>query len=132
MSFVKLVRNTITLEGLNQEVSILAMDEQPFDYVIFGYIDISNMALGDVIEVSLYLAVDGASSIKAFRSRYAFNSAEKAIYIEPIFVCRDCRAKLTINQIAGTPRTYSYVLVVAPINQALSELIRNILFRDMA
>jgi len=131
MGIINFIRNTISLQALNQEADLIALDVQSFDYVIFGYIDTSNMALGDVLEVSIYLAVDGVNSIKVLRSRYPFSSVEKAIYIEPIFVCRDCKARLTINQISGTPRSYTYVLVVAPIEQALSEMIRNILFRQV-
>jgi len=131
MSLVNLIRNTITVQALNTEIDLIALDNLKYDYIIFGYIDTSNMEKGDVIELSLYLAVDVSNKVKVLSSRYGFSSIERAIYIQPIFVCRDCKARLTLTQRSGSPKSFTYVLVVAPIEQALSEAIRNILFRQV-
>jgi len=130
-SLIKLIRGSVSIQTLNTEIELLSLDAQPYDYAIFGYIDTSQMSPGDVIEVSFYVAVDGVNSVPVFRSRYPYNSLEKAISVQTLFVNRDGKARLTINQIAGTPKTFAYVFVVAPIEQALSEMIRNILFRQV-
>lgn len=73
-------------------------------------VDTSNLALGDVLEVRIYtITLSGGSLIQAWKSTYA-NAQINNHKISPP-VASDQSIKCTLNQVAGTGRTFIWKML---------------------
>lgn len=101
----KVAEGTILTDGSEQTV---------FEYtglgVIQGYIDLQNMADGDEVIIRVYTKIKADGEYKKYASdRFIGVQEEPALYILPRLSVY--AFKVTIQQVAGTPKSFDYVFV---------------------
>lgn len=101
---------TLTLSALNTETTVVEFSASN-TYITEGYIDLGNMASGDVVVVTEYIAVDGVTP-RVF-VRYTFSDAQDqpVIRFHAKTFTSIMKHKITINQTAGTLRSFPYGFV---------------------
>jgi len=74
-----------------------------------GYVDLTNMASGDTVEIRVYMIVKSAGSyIQYYINTYTNAQTNKSVYIPPM--PSQYGWKLTLKQTAGTGRVYDYTV----------------------
>jgi len=103
--------SSVTPSALNTETTIVEFANVGNTYITEGYIDLGNMASGDAVIVTEYIAVDGVN-YRIFQ-QVTFQNAQ----LQPIIrfhaktFTSNMKHKVTINQTAGTLRSFPYSFV---------------------
>jgi len=125
-------RNTLTVSEIGVEYTVADFPDMDRDYVFMGLIDASQMDEGDAIELSLYVAVDGVNRRCVYRTIYSNTSEEKVIYIRPFISPKDGKARITLRQISGVPKSFQYWIVGYVLYDEVASWILKLLARDIA
>jgi len=124
-------RGTLAVAEIGAEYTLAEFPDMDGDYMVVGIIDVSEMAEGDVIELSLYAAVDGANRRLVYRDTYATPSPEEVVYVRPFISPRDGRVKITLRQVSGEPKSFPYWLAGYVLSEELGPLIVKLLARTI-
>jgi hypothetical protein len=101
-----------TPSALNTETTVIALPDYPEFILVEGYIDVSALASDDVLDVSVYLAVDGVNPRLYDRVRLVGAVETPVVRLTPMYIRGDSKLKVTINQVAGSPKGFPYWFVV--------------------
>jgi len=124
-------RDTLTVSEIGVEYTVADFPDMDRDYVLMGLIDASQMDEGDAIELSLYVAVDGVNRRCVYRTIYSNTSEEKVIYIRPFISPKDGKARITLRQISGVPKSFPYWIVGYVLYDEVASWILKLLARDI-
>ena len=73
-------------------------------------VDTSNLALGDLLEIRVYtVTLSGGSFVQAWKGAYQHNQINNHKISPP--VASDQQIKCTLNQLAGTGRTFNWKML---------------------
>lgn len=102
----------VTPSSLGVEATVVALPDYPEFILVEGYIDVSALASDDVLDVSVYLAVDGVNPRLYDRVRLVGVVETPVVRVTPMYVRGDSKFKVTVNQIAGSLKGFPYWFVV--------------------
>jgi hypothetical protein len=109
---------TLALDSLNVETTVVEIDGATDDYTVEGYIDLGELQDGDVVIITEYIAVDG-TNFRKFVDLTVTGAPERPIIrFHAKNLLASMKYKVTINQIAGTPRSFPYGFVQLVLAQA--------------
>jgi len=110
---------TITPVGLSTETTVVAPGAQADDYIVEGYVDLSNMQLGDTVVLTEYVSLDGSTYLQL--NQATFTGAQSGGANPPVqhFTSKTLFAtvagtkganlyKVTVNQTGGTVRAFNF------------------------
>jgi len=101
---------SVTPSALNTETTIVEFSANN-TYITEGYIDLGNMASGDTVIITEYIAVDGVN-YRIFDQVTFQNAQQKPIIrFHAKTFTSNMKHKVTINQTAGTLRSFPYSFV---------------------
>ena len=101
----------VTLSNSGTQTAVIGTEHVLFNPLtskfFTGYIDLTNMASGDIVEIRVSLIVKTAGSyILYFLQTYVNAQTNPLVYIPTL--PSDVGFKLTLKQTAGTARTYDW------------------------
>jgi hypothetical protein len=99
---------TVTPSDLNVETTVVEITGASDDYIIEGYIDLSQLQSGDAVEVREYIAVDGANYQLYARVTYSGPVSEPVIRFHAKTLLYNMKYKVTIIQTQGTLKSFPY------------------------
>jgi hypothetical protein len=102
----------VTPSALNTETTVVALPDYPDFILVEGYIDVSALASDDVLDVSVYLAVDGVNPRLYDRVRLVGVVETPVVRVTPMYIRGDGKFKVTVNQVAGSLKTFPYWFIV--------------------
>ena len=104
---------SVTPPALNAETTVVEIDAQSDDYIVEGYIDVSQLASGDVLEIREYIAVDGVNYRLFLKTTLSGPVSEPVIRFHAKTLLYNMKYKVTVIQTAGsTPKSFPYGFVV--------------------
>jgi hypothetical protein len=103
---------TITPSALNVETTVVEIDAQSDDYMVEGYIDLSQLASGDAVTVKEYIAVDGVNYRSFITLTYSGPVSDPIIRFHTKTLLYNMMYKVTIIQTSGTLRSFSYGFIL--------------------
>jgi hypothetical protein len=102
---------SVTPSALNTETTVVEFANVGNTYITEGYIDLGNLASGDVVVITEYIAVDGVN-YRIFDQQTFQNAQPKpAVRFHAKTFTSNMKHKVTINQTAGTLRSFPYSFV---------------------
>ncbi|MHA1614178.1 MAG: hypothetical protein ACTSYJ_04990 [Candidatus Thorarchaeota archaeon] len=102
---------TVQPTALNQPALVVEISNQSDEYIVEGYIDLSQMQTGDEIIIEELLAVDGANQRLLTKSKFVNTQDEPIIRFHSKTIKRDGKYKVQLTQTKGTLREYPYYFV---------------------
>jgi hypothetical protein len=100
---------TVTPSALNTETTVLNITGASDDYMVEGYIDLSQLQSGDAVVVNEYIAVDGTSYQLYATVTYSGPVSAPVIRFHTKTLLYNMLYKVTINQTAGSAtRSFPY------------------------
>jgi hypothetical protein len=103
---------TVTPADLNIETVVVEIPGQSDDYLVEGYIDLSQLVAGDEVVIKEYIAVDGVNYQLFCQVTYTGPVQEPVIRFHTKTLLYNMKYKVTIMQTAGTVRSYPYAFIV--------------------
>jgi hypothetical protein len=103
---------TVTPSALNTETTVVEIVAQSDDYMVEGYIDLSQLASGDVVEVREYIAVDGVNYQPFNKVSYSGPVECPVIRFHTKTLLYNMLYKVTIIQSQGTIRSFPYGFIL--------------------
>ena len=105
-------KGSVQPTDLNTETDIVSLDVQDDDFILEGYIDLSNLASGDTVVIRLYVAVDGANR-KLLDRMTIYGPVDPPIVRMPAHTfAYDMQPRITITQTAGILRSFPYYFLM--------------------
>lgn len=108
---------TLSPEALNTEYDIINLGDQADDYLVEGYVDLAQMADGDVVVFKEYIAADGVNQRSFGTYTYRDAQVDPVVRFYTKTVRKDGKYRLTLNQTNGTLRSFPYWFVVFVLEQ---------------
>ncbi|MCD6359339.1 MAG: hypothetical protein J7M38_00660 [Armatimonadetes bacterium] len=105
-------RGTVTPSDLNVETDVINLPDQGDDYVVEGYIDLSQLQEGDCVLIKEYIAVDGANQRSFITAKFCGVQQDPVIRFHSKEIPYDGKYRVTITQTTGVLRTFPYVFIV--------------------
>jgi len=99
---------TVTPSDLNVETTVVEMGPENDDYIVEGYIDVSQLSEGDAITVCEYIAVDGQNYRKFICVDISGPVEEPIVRFHAKTLLSSMKYKVTITQKSGTIRSFPY------------------------
>jgi hypothetical protein len=109
---------TVTPPALNTETTVVEIGAQSDDYIVEGYIDVSQLQSGDALEIREYIAVDGTNYQLFLHTTLSGSISEPVIRFHAKTLIFLMKYKLTIAQTSGTPRSFPYGFVLEVLGTA--------------
>jgi len=109
---------TITIPSLNTETTVIEVTGQTDDYIVEGYLDLSQLQNGDILTVTEYIAVDGVNYQQFLSSQFSGPVSMPIIRLHAKTIQKNMKYKVTVNQISGTTRNIPYGFIVEVLGQA--------------
>ena len=102
----------VTPVDLNVETVVVDIPAQADDYLVEGYIDLSQLAPGDEVVVREYVAVDGVSYRLFVQVAYAGPVDEPVVRFHTKTLLYSMKYRVTVTQTAGVLRGFPYGFVL--------------------
>jgi hypothetical protein len=109
---------TVTPSALNTETTVLEIGAQSDDYIVEGYIDVSQLQTGDALEIREYIAVDGTNYQLFLRTTLSGPVSEPVIRFHAKTFVFLMKYKVAIVQTSGTIRSFPYGFVLEVLGTA--------------
>jgi len=109
---------TITIPSLNTETTVIEVTGQTDDYIVEGYLDLSQLQSGDTLTVTEYIAVDGVNYQQFLSTQYTGPVSMPIIRFHAKTIQKNMKYKVTVNQTSGTTRKIPYGFIVEVLGQA--------------
>ncbi|RLI06207.1 hypothetical protein DRO24_05190 [Candidatus Bathyarchaeota archaeon] len=106
-----ILAGTVTPTALSQPALVIDIPDQPDEYIVEGYIDLSQMLTGDEVIIEEYMAVDGANRKLLTKSKFANTQDEPIIRFHSKTIKRDAKYRVQLTQTKGTLRKYPYYFI---------------------
>jgi hypothetical protein len=105
--------DTVTPPSLNTETTVIEISGQSDDFIVEGYLDLSNLATNDALEVREYIAVDGVNYRILYRYSFTGSQSEPILRLHAKTLLYNMRYKVTVVQTAGsTLKSIPYGFIV--------------------
>ena len=105
-------KGTVQVTELNTEYDVINLDVQDDDFILEGYIDLSQLASGDTVVLRLYVAVDGANR-KLMDRMTIYGPIDPPIVRIPAHTFGyDMQPRITITQTSGIIRQIPYYFLL--------------------
>jgi hypothetical protein len=105
--------STVTPPSLNTETTVIEISGQSDDFIVEGYLDLSNLATNDALEVREYIAVDGVNYRILYRYSFTGSQSEPILRLHAKTLLYNMRYKVTVVQTAGsTLKSIPYGFIV--------------------
>jgi len=111
---------TVTPSDLNVETVVVEMGPESDDYIVEGYIDLSQLQSGDEVTVCEYIAVDGQNPQRYACVDYSGPVSDPVIRFHAKTLLYNMLYRVTITQKAGTIRSFPYGFIKEVLGQNLS------------
>ena len=109
---------TATPSDLNVETTVVEVGAQSDDYIVEGYIDVSQLRAGDALEIREYIAVDGSNYQLFLRTTLSGPVSEPVIRFHAKTFVFLMKYKVTVVQTSGTIRSFPYGFVLEVLGTA--------------
>ena len=109
---------TVTPSALNTETTVVEIGAQSDDYIVEGYIDASQLASGDALEIREYIAVDGSNYQLFIRTTLNDPVSEPVIRFHAKTLLAFMKYKVTVTQTSGSLRSFPYGFVLEVLGTA--------------
>jgi uncharacterized membrane protein len=97
-----------TPPALDAETTVVEFPGAEEDYIVEGYVDLSQLQYGDAVEVREYIAVDGAN-YRLFVVLTVYGPvSEPVVRFHAKTLLYNMKYKVTVVQISGTLRSFPY------------------------
>ena len=107
----EVLAGTVAPSALSEPALVVDIPDQPDEYIVEGYIDLSQMLTGDEVVIEEFLAVDGASQRLLTKMTFANAQDEPIIRFHSKTIKRDGKYKVQLTQMKGTLRKYPYYFI---------------------
>jgi len=107
----EVLAGTVAPSALSEPALVVDIPDQPDEYIVEGYIDLSQMLTGDEVVIEEFLAVDGASQRLLTKMTFANAQDEPIIRFHSKTIKRDGKYKVQLTQTKGTLRKYPYYFI---------------------
>jgi len=111
-------RGTVTPSDLNAETVVVDIGAQSDDYIVEGYIDLSQLANGEEVIVREYVAVDGANLRKFLEVGFVGPVNEPVVRFHAKTLPASALYRVTLTQVSGTLRSFPYAFVLEVLGTA--------------
>ena len=108
---------TVSIESLNTETTVVEVGPEDDDYMVEGYLDLSQLSSGDILVLREYVAVDGANYALFMSVELRGPLAEPALRVHTRTLLSSMRYRVTVTQTAGTPRSVPYGFIVEVLGE---------------
>ncbi|MEM0261492.1 MAG: hypothetical protein QW733_02070 [Desulfurococcaceae archaeon] len=109
---------TVTPSALNTETIVVDIPVQADDYMVEGYLDLSQLQSGDTVVVTEYISVDGVNYQRFAQVTYSNAQSEPIIRFHSKTLLSNMLYRVTIKQSAGTLRSFPYGFIVLVMGSA--------------
>jgi len=109
---------TVTPSALNTETTVVEIGAQSDDYIVEGYIDVSQLQTGDALEIREYIAVDGSNYQLFIRTTLSGPVSEPVIRFHAKTLLAFMKYKVTIVQTSGSLKGFPYGFVLEVLGTA--------------
>jgi hypothetical protein len=109
---------TVTPSALNTETTVIEIGAQSDDYIVEGYIDVSQLQTGDALEIREYIAVDGTNYKYFIRTTLNGPVSEPVIRLHAKTLLMFMKYEVTVVQTSGTLRSFPYGFVLEVLGTA--------------
>ena len=103
---------TVSPAELNVETVVVDISAQPDDYLVEGYVDLSQLASGDAVVLREYIAVDGVNYQLFCQVAYTGPVPEPIVRFHTKTLHYNMKYKVTITQTSGTLRSFPYGFIL--------------------
>jgi len=103
---------TVSPTGLNVETVVVDITAQSDDYLVEGYVDLSQLASGDSVVVKEYIAVDGVNYQLFCQATYTGPVLEPVVRFHTKTLLYNMKYKVTITQTSGTLKSFPYGFIL--------------------
>jgi len=107
----EILSGTATPTALGDPVAVVDIPNQPDEYIMEGYIDLSQMLTGDEVVIEEFIAVDGASQRLLTKFKLIDTQEEPIVRFHSKTIKRDGKYKVQLTQTKGTLRKYPYYFI---------------------
>jgi hypothetical protein len=97
--------------ALNTETTVIEITGASDDYIVEGYIDLSQLQSGDVVIIKEYIAVDGVNYQSFLTVTYTDRPSDPVIRFHAKILTYNMKYKVTIMQTQGGLRSFPYSFV---------------------
>ena len=111
-------RGTVTPSELNAETVVVDIGAQSDDYIVEGYIDLSQLAKDEEVIVREYVAVDGANLRKFLEVGFVGPVNEPVVRFHAKTLPASALYRVTLTQVSGTLRSFPYAFVLEVLGTA--------------
>jgi len=111
-------RGTVTPSDLNAETVVVDIGAQSDDYIVEGYIDLSQLANGEEVIVREYVAVDGANLRKFLEVGFVGPVNEPVVRFHAKTLPASALYRVTLTQVSGTLRSFPYAFILEVLGTA--------------
>jgi hypothetical protein len=109
---------TLSIPSLNTETTVVEVSQQSDDYIVEGYLDLSQLQSEDALTVNEYIAVDGVNYQQFLSTQFSGPVSMPIIRFHAKTILKNMKYKVTVNQTSGTPRNIPYGFIVEVLGQA--------------
>lgn len=104
---------SVTPSDLNVETTVVEITSQDDDYMVEGYLDLSNLQSGENMVVREYISVDGYN-YRLFTAPVTFRGvlSDPIIRLHTKTLLYNMKYKVTITQTSGTVRSIPYAFIL--------------------
>jgi len=107
----EVLAGTVAPSALSEPALVVDIPDQPDEYIMEGYIDLSQMLTGDEVVIEEFLAVDGASRRALTKFKFSGSQDEPIIRFHSKTIKRDAKYQVQLTQTKGTLRKYPYYFI---------------------
>jgi len=97
---------------LNIETKVVEIGAQGDDYLVEGYVDLSQLESGDKATLCEYIAVDGSNYRRFICVDYSGPVSEPVIRFHTKTLLNHMRYRVTVTQTDGTVRSFPYGFIL--------------------
>ena len=99
---------TVTPSDLNVETTVIEITGESDDYIVEGYLDLSQLQSGDEVVVREYIAVDGTNYRLFLKATFSGVQEQPIVRFHAKTLLKNMKYKVTITQTQGTLRSFPY------------------------
>lgn len=103
---------TVSLSGLNTETAVVEITAQSDDYIVEGWLDTSALQSGDTLVITEYVSVDGTNYQVFDQVTLTDAQSTPVLRFHSRMLYKNMMYKVTVNQTAGTPRSFPYAFIL--------------------
>jgi len=99
---------SVSPSDLNVETTVIEVGPESDDYVVEGYIDLSQLQSGDAVTVCEYIAVDGENYQRFICADFSGPVENPVIRFHSKTLLSSMKYRVTVTQTQGTLRSFPY------------------------